>query len=234
MAEQKQMSWISVGRADIETTELGAAAFDGKIEVVRPALVAGVSWATEGTHLLHAAIYGGHLELAQEILRAGSPLDQNTYYISFDYLPQMLERLPANPELMEKIEASRRWPAFARALVDEDVDLARKLLQKGVPIQDRILISHGMGNLCPIHYAVRSGNMTLIRMLVVAGADVNALSDKDLSPLRMVAQNTSLGPKQRKEIIHYLQSHGAQFFPPIESWKTKIALWLGRPISERD
>lgn len=198
------MGWIIIGQAEIETSELGEAAFHGKNDVVARAIDDGVNWSTEGSKILEGAIYGQHLNLMRKLLTAGSPVADGTYYIAYDYFREAISDLPARPALLEKIEASRRWPEFNWALVREEVSLARELLHKGVPINERIVISHGMGSLCPIHYAVRKGNFELIELVVEAGADINALTDSGKSPLRLVAENILLSNEQRKKIANYL------------------------------
>jgi hypothetical protein len=221
------MAWISVGRADIKISELGSAAFEGERSAVLAAIQSGINWRQEGCDLLHGALYANDLELVKTILAAGSPVCDESYYVAFDYSPAALALLPARPELTKKIEASRRWPAFNWALVNEDEPLAQKLLEQGVPINDSILISHGMGNLSPIHYAVRKGNLRLVRMVVEAGANVNSLNPEGKSPLRLVLENPLLPSSQRKEVAAYLQAKGAKIVPAPTKLQATLAFWFG-------
>jgi len=102
--------WIVKGRAEFETTDLGAAAFDGKVDEVRDAIRAGVNWSEEGQQPLIAALYGEHFELARELLRAGSPVDESTYRLLFHHARELLSELPPNPELLSEVVKDWRTP----------------------------------------------------------------------------------------------------------------------------
>lgn len=224
------MAWISVGRADIETTDLGQSAFNGESSTVLEKCMSGINWEFEGSSVIDGALYGKHLELACAVLRAGSPVEESTYFIAFDFCPQMLLHLPSNPELVRKIEASRRWPEFNWALVNQDVDRARELLSKGVSINERILISHGMGMLCPIHYSVRNANVQLIKLVLEGGANPNALTNDGKSPLRLVGENTLLTRTDRLLATRVLRAHGAEIIPMPSFWEEILFSWFGSAL----
>ena len=210
-----QDRWIVLGRAEIPTTELGEAAFEGRMEVVDAALARGIDWSQETTDPLHGALYGGRVELARRLLSAGSPVSDDTYGVAYFHARDVLSELPPRPEVVARIEAGDRRFRFNWALVRGEVETARALLAKGVPIDEPILLSHGMGELRPIHHAVRGSRFELIRMVAEAGADLNALTPGGRSPLRMVAENIHFDRKERREILRWLEARGARMVPPI-------------------
>lgn len=78
-----------------------------------------------------------------------------------------------------------KWNFLHRALVSviksPDPRMIRHLIARGIPVnaKDRY------GN-TPLHYAARSKNVEAIRALLDAGADVDAVNDDGITPLREV------------------------------------------------
>ena len=185
------------------------------MEVVDAALARGIDWSRETTDPLHGALYAGRLELARRLLSAGSPVSDETYSVAFQHARGFLAELPPRPEVVERIEAADRRFRFNWALVRGEVQEARELLAKGVPIDDALLLSHGMGELRPIHHAIRGARFELIRLVAEAGADLDALTPEGKSPLRMVAESIRFDRKERREILRYLEGRGARMIPPL-------------------
>lgn len=213
--------WIVLGRAEIPTTELGEAAFEGRTELVDAALARGIDWGEETTDPLHGALYGGRPELARRLLAAGSPVSDDTYAIAYHHAPDILPELPPRPAVVERIEAADRRFRFNWALVRGEVETARALLAKGVALEAPILLSHGMGELRPIHHAVRGASFELIRLVAEAGADLNALTPEGTSPLRMVAESIRFEARERRGILRWLEARGARMIPPIPGLRAR-------------
>lgn len=73
------------------------------------------------------------------------------------------------------------------------------------------------GKLSPLLYAARDGRLTAARMLVEAGADVNAPNANGTSPLVMAVMNNNI------EIAHLLIEHGADI--DAADWYGQTPLW---------
>jgi hypothetical protein len=213
---------------EFETTDLGYAAYEGRVDAIDAEIRRGVDWRTEKEHLLHGALFGNHVELAKKILAAGSPVTDDTYPVSFQYCPEFLQSLPPRPEILQPLERKKRKWDFNQALVDQDLAKARELLEQGAPVNEPEGILAGGEPFYPIHYAVRKGNLDLIRLVVDAGADVNVLTPKEgKSPLRLIAENILLSASQRRNAYRFLKSRGAMVVPGISSTWDKILLSFG-------
>ena len=68
--------------------------------------------------------------------------------------------------------------ALVSVTIHPDPDVVRHLIELGVEVNapDRSLWT-------PLHYAVRTKNCTVVKLLIDAGADVDAVNDEGISPL---------------------------------------------------
>lgn len=223
---------LVIGRAEIPTTLLGEKAFINNKDAFDLAFTKGINWAIESIHPLHGALYGGHLQLAKQILKKGSPITEETYSIALHYCPDFTEFLPPNPKLVSKYTSKDNQTKFNWALLKGDLTQAKSLLATGVSLNEPMLLTHGMGLLSPIHYAIRSRNLEVIKLLVEAGADINALNNEGKSPLRLLAEDPALSRKDRGKGVRLLQSRGGVFIPKIKTSREKFLLYFGFALSK--
>ncbi len=69
-------------RVEIETSELGLAAFEGRVDVIKAAIENGIHWDSEVAYLLEAAIHGNQIEIARLLLRSGMPVHDFSIHLS--------------------------------------------------------------------------------------------------------------------------------------------------------
>jgi ankyrin repeat protein len=220
--------YIVHGRAEFETTDLGLAAYEGRTEDVRAFIRRGIDWATEEQQPLVTALYAGHVHIARELITAGLPVTDTTYRLVLAHAPELISVLPPQPELVATIEGERRWAEFVQETFVGKLERARALM--GDDVRQRINIpmrlSGGLGEMAPLHYAARRADVGLLRLVVEAGADVNALADNGKSALRLVAETAAVDDATRREAIRYLKSVGGRFVPNIEGWWQRF--WVRR------
>lgn len=222
--------FISVGPLDLPTTQKGLQAFEGAEDLVfdgRP-----FDWTLEGTQPLIGAVLGKHRELAVRLIRAGSPIDRDVYGTAFTHLPELLSELPPNESLAEEFRRARDWTVLNWAILRGESENVRRLLSNHFPINEKVLLTHGMGSLAPIHYAVRGGSLEVIGLVIGAGADVNLLSNDGKSPLRVLLENVRMMPAANlRACAAILRKTGAEVLPPPENIFDRLKGRLGFRIS---
>ena len=225
-----QKFYYSHGQADIEATQLAVWAYEGREDLI---FQAPIDWSTEGTHILYAAILGQHFKLCKRLLTLGSPVDFSIYRGATDYFPLFLPELPANPAVMEKIETDSLYGRFNWAIVREQKQLVFELLPKVWNLNLPILLTHGMGEMRPIEYAVRKGNIDIMSKLIQAGADVTILSSEGKSLSRLILES-DLEPNVRKKCFELLKKQGVNVIPAASTWTGKLRTYLALRISSED
>jgi len=121
---------------------------------------------------------------------------------------------------------------FAFAVFQGDMEKATRLLNSDIRrrIDEQTLFAHGVGKMAPLHYAARTANVPLLRLVVSAGADVHALAENGKSAPRLVAEAPSVDDRVRREAIELLEGAGAEFVPPVTGfwtrWATRRGSWL--------
>jgi len=220
--------YIVHGRAEFETTDLGLAAYEGRTEDVRAFIQRGIDWATEDQQPLVTALYAGHVHIARELIAAGLPVTDSTYRLVLAHAPELLSLLPPRPELVATIEGDRRWAEFVHETFVGELERARALMDDDVRRRINIprRLSAGLGEMAPLHYAARRAEVELLRLVVEAGADVNALAGNGKSALRLVAETATVEDATRREAIRYLESVGGRFVPEIDGWWQRF--WVRR------
>ena len=97
-----------------------------------------------------------------------------------------------------------RWNLLHRVLVSvvipPKVEMVRHLIRIGVDVnaQDRCLWT-------PLHFAARTKNTSVVRMLLDAGAEVDAVNDQGITPLHL----SLLAGKWNLELVEVLLAAGA-------------------------
>lgn len=218
MNEKHWIVSLTNSRAEMQTTDLGLAAFDGKRDEVKRALERGVDWSEEGEYLLSSAIFGLQWEIARDILRAGMPVSDSTYkeiYYWADH--SLLEELPPHPELLSQLKVeSQQWKFFS-ALVDGNFEEVKALFRhEWINIESEILGDRVP--MSPLHYAARSCHAEMIEFLLDAGAEVNALTGNGESALTLVARWPGSDKSLRKKCFRLLRDRGGELIPPVRGW----------------
>ncbi len=215
-------------RVEIETTELGLAAFDGRTEVIKAAIENGIHWDSEAAHLLVAAIHGNQMEIARLLLRSGMPVRDFFYPLIFNWSPDqtLLNELPERPELMLPLERGRKLYRFLLSITAEDLPEVKKNLIKD-KINEESGVLGGQVKMRPIHYAARKCNLEIISFLVEEGAKINTLNEEGKSVLRLIAECPSVEKEERRECYRYIENLGGQLVPPVHGWFTKWSLRRG-------
>jgi ankyrin repeat protein len=225
--------YIVHGRAEFETTDLGLAAYEGRTADVHALIRRGIDWAAEGQQPLVTALYAGHVHIARELLAAGLRVTDETYRLVLAHAPELLSALPPRPELVASIESDRRWGEFVHAMFLGERERARALMSDEVRqrINTPSLLSHGLGEMCPLHYAARRASVPLLQVAVESGADVNALAGNGKSALRLAAETAGVDNAIRREAVRYLESVGGRFVPDIDGWWQRFQVRRGAWLS---
>lgn len=218
------------GFNELYTTALGRAAYSGHAEAVNEAIARGIDWSVENTHPLHAALYGNQGFIARALVAAGSPYNEATYELAVDRCPEAVPLLSPRPDLVQKFELAKRTASFNGFLISGDLDSARGLLKAGVDLNKPVLLAHGMGAMCAIHYAARLGSVEALRLVLDAGAEINLLTRDGKSGMRLVAEHPSHSRAARANALQFLRKHGGRFLPaPASPWvrlRSRLGFWL--------
>jgi hypothetical protein len=91
--------------------------------------------------------------------------------------------------------ASTKDFALHQAVLDDDIQLVRKLLSKGAAID--VIGSRKYGYGSALHLAVREGHLDIAKLLLDRGAQVDVLDPDDFTPLHNAAWNGNLEMAQR-------------------------------------
>jgi hypothetical protein len=202
---------ISSGRhEDVPTTELGESAFRGLTAVVDEAIRNRIDWKEESTHPLFGAILGGHAEIAERLLNAGSPVDQHILVTALSQ-PALFHRLFMKPNLILSLKQKERDELLGLNPVPV-YNITKLLLENGANPNSPEARS-------PLHEAAKFFNQPLAELYLQHGADINALDFNSRSPLQVMARsgNSPLDLPKRKRFYDFLVAHGAVAIPPFTS-----------------
>jgi len=147
-----------------------------------------------GLSALTEAIRKGHVEVVRALLDAnvdanggagmkGSPLQVAGYSRKLDLVPLLLEA-GADPNV---VDVSGATPLFY-AVQEGRVDIVRTLLAAGADPSPRVTWGGGRSALV---WTLMSGNLEMAMVLVKAGANGNAATDYQETPLRIASRGSS-------------------------------------------
>lgn len=109
-------------------------------------------------------------------------------------------------------KAQQLPPSLHEALLEVDdfrgVEICEFLMMKGYDVNSQASKTW----LTPLHIAVQRNLINTVKFLISNGADVNAVADKDVMPLRIALNNDE--SDIRNEIVELLESKGAK-----ETWR---------------
>lgn len=145
-----------------------------------------------------AAAYYQEPEIAAWLVEQGAPLDISEA-CAVGAMEQAKELLDREPGLVHGFAKDGFQPLGLASFFGHE-DLVRLLLERGA--QPGTPARNGMG-VAPLHSAAAGQHLGIARLLVEAGADVNAVSSEGFTPLHSAAQNGQI------ELVRMLLEHGA-------------------------
>jgi ankyrin repeat protein len=175
-------------------TQLMMAAQVGVLPVVEQLLGAGAAVDTRetafGQTALMFAARAGHADIVAALLARGAQVNVAT-------------RVGATPAFV----APNSVPGFGFGV---------GIIRGGVPA-DRGRREPTPGGMTPLHYAARHNHVEVAKLLVQAGANVNAREANDISPLLMAISNNNMA------VAQYLLTQGADV--NAQDWYGRTPLW---------
>jgi ankyrin repeat protein len=175
-------------------TQLMMAAQVGVPEIVQSLLKQGVAVdtreATFGQTALMYASRAGHARIVALLLAAGAQ-------------PNVATRVGSTPAFI----APNSVPGFGFGV---------GILRGGVPA-DRGRREPIPGGMTPLHYAARHNHVEVAKLLLEAGAKVNAREADDITPLLMAISNDNMA------VAHFLLAHGGDV--NAQDWYGRSPLW---------
>jgi len=155
---------------------------------------------------LHAASYGGHLEVARLLLENGANVNSE----DDNGKPPLLAAYRRNDNLAAIMRLLLQHGADPDVWYDGDglilhdaayfgyVDVMELLVQHSADVNAR-----GDGNKTPLFWASAGGSVEAVQFLLRRGANVNAQSEGDGTPLSRASRNGHL------DVVRVLLEHGA-------------------------
>ncbi len=229
----------SFGFNDFKTTPLGLLALEGHETEVRAALAAGIDWAKEHDCVLEGVLMNHNTALALELIAAGSPvttavLSTADYTNNTAMVGHILKHDPIIGMDHESMEGYFKSIITSYHLFKEDIHvlLLSYCLAHGVDPNLRIT---GYGdeteNWPALNVVAYRKRLSLITLLVEAGADINSLNPAGESPRYCCAKSRDYKGQlsSRAVCLDYLQSHGATYIPTL-TLSQKIQMYFQKHI----
>lgn len=139
------------------------------------------------------AVYRGDEDRRDEILSDRPPADVFEAAAVGD-VDTLAELLDADPSLVSAV-ADDGFTPLHLAVFFRNPAAARLLVARGAPLE---AVADNPMRVRPLHSAAASGDTEVVRLLVEAGADVDATQEGGFTPLHAVAQN---GDDEAVEIL---------------------------------
>ncbi|QFP77867.1 ankyrin repeat domain-containing protein [Deinococcus sp. AJ005] len=144
------------------------------------------------------AAYYRHPEMARVLVQEGAALDIFEA-AAIGETAHVRELLDADSALLNNVNSDGFSPLGLSAFFGQE-EVAALLLSLGA---DANTVSQNAMQVGPLHSAVTGNHTNLVRKLLEAGADVNAVQNSGFTPLMGAAQNGNA------ELVRLLLSHGA-------------------------
>jgi len=177
-----------------------------------------------GETLLMRACETGVLPVVQLLLKHGAPVDVRE--ARFGQTALMFAARAGHADIVAALLAAGAKPNVATLVGNTPAFIPPNsvpgfgfgvgILRGGVPA-DRGRREPRPGGLTPLHYAARHNHVEVAKLLVKAGAEVNALEANDITPLLMAVSNDNTAAAQ------YLLAHGGNV--NARDWYGRTPLW---------
>lgn len=166
---------------------------------------------------LHVAVWLGHRAIAQRLLAHGATPDI-PIATGLGDLEAVAAYLAAGNDLNRLVEPGR-MPLLSWARTREVVEW---LIGHGADVNARgaagRLRGRSEGGYTALHEAVKRGDAAMVTVLLEKGADVNAISYEDRTPLELALLESKGENKERVErreaVAELLRQHGGRVLPP--------------------
>lgn len=173
---------MSTGDELIEAVRIGDAERVGLLLTEDPGL-ASIRDA-DGVSVLMLSRYRSNRTVSDALLAADPELDIHEA-AAFGYLDRLRERLEEDPSRVVSLSADG-YTALHFAAFFAKPEAARTLLEAGAPVD---VVAENEMRVQPLHSAAAGRQVEICRLLLAAGADVNARQAGGFSPLHEAAQN---------------------------------------------
>ena len=225
---------VCFSRAEFFTTDLGLAAYEGKIETIQNALNKGINWDLEKDYLFISALFGNQLEIARLLIKSGLPITDSLYREIFNWGDKSLfDLLPPNPDIIKELEFKEQMFSFFSSLVEGDLQRVKDSFHPD-------FLEHKASNLYadrlkirPIHIASQKCNFEIIEFLLEKGANPNSLTEDGKSALFLVTRCPGASKKKRKACFKLISKNGGVLVPDEKSWFKRWCLskgvWNSKP-----
>jgi len=147
---------------------------------------------------LYVAAFLGHAEVAELLLQAGAEVNAACF---MGFTPLHVAARPGHEEAVQVLlDHGAEAHNIHEAAGIGDVEKVRQFLAADASLIDHEDITGGM----PLHWAAVNGKLEVVRMLIEAGANVNARDNGGETPLANACR------RQDQETIELLLEHGAE------------------------
>ena len=193
-----------------------------KIVGEKPALAA--ARAPDGVSAVLSARYRNNMPAVQAILAANPPLDVFDA-AGLGRTGRLSELLKADPKLVSSYSADGFTPLHLAAFFNQ-AETARVLLENQAPLS---AVSRNDLAVMPLNSAAAGRSDDVARLLVEAGANVNATQRHGYTPLHSAAENDDA------ELVDLLVEHGASRHARTDDGRTPadLAEAAGHPMLAR-
>ncbi len=190
------------------------AAFMGHLDTVKEQLGKGVPVDlrdTGGFTPLHCAVFGRHKDVILFLVDSGADVNARATNGRFPLayadkeIAELLIAKGASVRLKDTFGQTLLHWAANRNNYQGDIEQMKLFLSHGADVNARAYSNAvEWEGWTPFHVACRNGNKSIAEMLIAAGADIHAKTDKGYTPLSLAKE------KERTEVVQLLLKHGAK------------------------